>query len=108
MLSARHCCAVYLPVDWALQLLPCHCLRLPSTLSLQLLGVREDDPCYADVFKEGIAYLLHAEHSSGDGGLWVPKTSSAYSRYHAAYTGVVGCMSHGACFGPRVPKVFLE
>lgn len=74
---------------------------------LQILGVSESDPGFTDTFREGIAFLLHCERRSGERGLWVPKTASTYSRYHAAYTGIVGCCDVGAPEPLRVPKMFL-
>lgn len=74
---------------------------------MQILGVRESDPAFAATFQDGISYLLHAERKMGDSGLWVPKTASQYCRYHAAYTGIVGCLDFGTCEPVRTPKLFL-
>jgi hypothetical protein len=58
--------------------------------------------------REGVAFLLVAEHKRGQCGLWVPRTAKAYNRYHAAYCGVVGLIANGtACDADLVPACFM-
>ena len=59
------------------------------------MQIGELDAAYASVFKEGVAFLLDCEHRRGQAGLWVAKTSPVYTRYHAAYCGIVGCLTVG-------------
>ena len=66
-----------------------HCLRILGVSAASGSGGGRDREL-APVMQGAVAFLLAMEHKYGQMGLFVPKSSAVYERYHAAFCGFVG------------------
>jgi hypothetical protein len=64
-----------------------HCLRILEYVP-GVVGNEELD----QIYQIGVAYLVDTEKKFGSKGMFVPDNKSQYTRYHAAWTGIVGLL----------------